>query len=241
MDLSRTVEVARPAWSIAIRYVIASEKLQLDARAISQDGWKRYREHSRTLPHEVTVGGRVMVRLAALTRALYEAFRATGVARPTARQIVSRVNWVIFRPVATVPWFLTRCFSNDRLVRTRRVMQMFMRFPYASPGYVMGFVDRGDGGVACDVQRCAPADYFKHHDLAELCTESFCDLDYPLADIWKVRLIRPKTIAKGCDLCNFCFHKRTARAEQDACETLSNAVEQINSADFATTARSRAR
>jgi len=241
MDLSLTVELVRPIWSIAIRNVIASEKLQLDARAISRDGWRRYRERSSALPHEETLGGRVMVRLAAITIALYESFRGNGVSESTARRIVARVNWVIFKPITTIPWFLTRFMSSDRLVRTRRVMQMFMRFPYASPGYKMGFVNRGDGGTAFDVHRCAPADYFRQHDLAVLCTESFCDLDYPLAEIWQVRLVRPKTIAKGFDHCNFCFHRRVEREEQDVCETLTKAVEQVNSADISTASRSRNR
>lgn len=239
MDFSRTVELVRPIWAIAVRYVLASEKLQLGAFSISARAWKRYREHSCTLPHEVTLGGRVMVRLAAISIALYEALCENGVAEPVARRIVARVNWVIFRPVTTVPWLLTRLLSSDRLVRTRRVMQVFMRFPYASPGYKMDFVDRGDGGTAFDVHRCAPADYFRQHDLAELCTECFCDLDYPLAEIWQVRLVRQKTIAKGFDHCNFCFHRRTEPSEQDVCATLSGAVEQVNSADISTAARPR--
>jgi len=59
--------------------------------------------------------------------------------------------------------------------------------------------------VAFNVYRCPVAEFFISHGLSELCVSAFCDLDYPLADIWDVTLDRPQTIAGGNKYCDFCF------------------------------------
>ncbi|NOY09467.1 MAG: L-2-amino-thiazoline-4-carboxylic acid hydrolase, partial [Spirochaetes bacterium] len=59
--------------------------------------------------------------------------------------------------------------------------------------------------VAFNVYKCPAAEFFKEHKLSELCVKSWCNLDYPLAEKWKVKLERTKTIAKGNELCNFRF------------------------------------
>ena len=69
----------------------------------------------------------------------------------------------------------------------------------------MEILKTNDNEVAFNVYKCPAAEFFKEKQLPELCTMSWCNLDYTLADKWNVNLERDKTIAKGYGICNFRF------------------------------------
>ena len=94
------------------------------------------------------------------------------------------------------------------LGRVKRALDLFMVFPYAAPGYDMAYVDEGPGVVGFDVWRCPAAELFEAHGLSALCKEAFCDLDYPLADMWGVELERTHTLSTGGPCCNFRFRDK---------------------------------
>lgn len=173
----------------------------------SHRGYLRQVADLKPLP---TLGARVMVRAAALTVATYRSLRAEGLDDPEARRLTAAITWRIYRTFAGLPWALTRLFAKDPLRRFQRAMTWFMRFPYASPGYEMEWAPSAgkedDEVVGFDVRSCPAAAYFQSQELAALCTDAFCDLDYPLADLWSVRLERETTIAKGCERCEFRYH-----------------------------------
>ena len=47
------------------------------------------------------------------------------------------------------------------------------------------------------------AEFFAQHDASELCVNTWCNLDFPLAEKWGGRLSRTGTIAMGKERCDF--------------------------------------
>jgi hypothetical protein len=210
--LDRTLPLLlRPLLGSAAREVLAGELDRRSIRAFVRESQERFRELTATIPAEPTLGARLMVRLAAVTVASYEALRERGFDEASARSRVAAINWRIYERFTRLPWGLTRLFSRDRVRRVKRAMDWFMRFPYASPGYEMVWVRNETDLVGFDVHRCPAAAYFGARGLSSLCTDAFCDLDHPLAEIWGVDLERPLTIAKGCDHCDFRFSRMGSR------------------------------
>jgi ubiquinone biosynthesis protein len=57
--------------------------------------------------------------------------------------------------------------------------------------------------VAFDVRRCPVAEHFRAEGLSQLCVESWCNLDYAVAEKWGARLERTTTLAEGAERCDF--------------------------------------
>lgn len=180
-----------------------------DVRAHLRRTRQLFMEEAAGLAAQPTLGASVMVRLAALTVASYRSLRMAGLDEAEARRLAAASNWAVYEVLTGPTWLLTALLGRDRVRRVKRTMDLYMRFPYAKPGYVMDWVVLDDDVVGFDVQHCPAADYFLGHKLAKLCTDAFCDLDVPLADIWGVRLQRDETIAKGCARCTFRYHRLT--------------------------------
>jgi ubiquinone biosynthesis protein len=77
-----------------------------------------------------------------------------------------------------------------------------LRFPFNAPGYLIENV-AAQKGTAFDVVRCPIADYFRGQGAADLCSASWCNLDYALAELTHEKLVRTKTLAHGDDRCDF--------------------------------------
>lgn len=190
-------------WAPAMRRTLGRQLDKSGRRALLDSVRRGYMRLSREIPHEPTVGARLMLRMSALTVASYQGLRELGWDERAAVDATTRVNWWLYEKIAAPAWWTTRLRSRDRLRRMKRAMDLFMRFPYAAPGYQMQYVDAGPRCVGFDVRRCPAAEYFAAQGLSSLCTQAFCDLDYPLAERWGVALSRPGTIARGATHCDF--------------------------------------
>ena len=190
---------------------VPADQLKLQIRAT----WQHYGALARELPAASTLGASIMTRLAAMTTAVYQSLRQAELPEAEAKEKTAQVSWLVYQKVTMPPWWLTRLLARNSLVRVRRAMGWFMRFPYTAPGYQMQFVPAAVDTVAFDVHRCPAADYFAGRGLSELCVSAFCNLDYPLADKWGVTLERPQTLASGAAFCDFRF-RRLLQKEQQA-------------------------
>ena len=166
------------------------------------------------LAREPTLGARIMARLSAVTVAMYRSLRDQGMGHEESRDCTSRINWRVYDKLTLIPWSLTRLLAKDRLRRVRKAMDIFMRFPYAPPGYDMSYVDAGDECVGFDVRRCPAAELFERAGLSDLCKSAFCDLDYPLAQNWGVALERSQTLSTGATYCDFRFRRAVGDSGQ---------------------------
>jgi len=72
------------------------------------------------------------------------------------------------------------------------------------------------GVAAFNCLKCPVAEYFRSHHLSELCVNTWCKLDYPLARQWGAELERTGTIAGGAPVCDFRWHAIAQTTEQGA-------------------------
>lgn len=195
-----------PVFAPAVRRGLSERFDQSSIRAIVDDAFVDYESERPDLPHEASLGGRLMVHLAALTVGLYRALLARGVTEAEARSLTAEVTWNAYAVMAEVPSILSRVGSSSAGDRVKRATDLFRRFPFSAPSYDMVDVDGGEHVVAFDVRRCPVAEHFRELGLGELCVESWCNLDFPLAEKWGARLQRTQTLAGGASHCDFRWH-----------------------------------
>ena len=186
-----------------VRRALATRFDRTTIRAVVHEAFGEYERQRPSLPREPSTGGRLMVNLAALTIGLYRALERRGVPAEEAQRLTAAVTTSIYAKMAVLPTALSRLGSRSRHARLRRATDLFRRFPFSAPSYEMVDVAAGSDVVAFDVRRCPVAEYFAAQGLAELCVQSWCNLDFALAQKWGARLERPLTIAGGADHCDF--------------------------------------
>lgn len=164
--------------------------------------WRSFDDLAQDLPGEETLGARMNLAFACLTLSFHRALVAQGIERAYATELVGDAAWVIYRRWGSVPRLLSRLRSRDPLQRLRVATGLFRRFPFNPPSYVMRDAAAQDA-VVFDVLRCPIAEYFRARGEVDVCVGTWCNLDYPLAESWGGRLVRPQTLAGGAERCDF--------------------------------------
>ena len=98
------------------------------------------------------------------------------------------------------------CASNRR---------RFARSPSILPPNIWKDIEAVPRVVALHCLKCPIAAYFRAHHTSELCVNTWCKLDYPLARQWGSELTRIGTIASGATVCDFRWKAVTDTAEPD--------------------------
>ncbi len=173
---------------------------------ILDETWARYAELTPTLPEQETVGARCMVHLSAVTIAMYQALLAAGQSNEGATSLIYEMAWLVYTKMGEVPWTIAGFFSQDAYEKVRFATTAFRQFPFSVPSYKWQDVDAAPGVVAFNCLKCPVAEYFRSHNLSELCVNTWCKLDYPLARQWSAELQRTGTIAGGAPVCDFRWH-----------------------------------
>jgi hypothetical protein len=180
-----------------------------DVDGLLKAAWLRYAEDAGKLPTEPTVGSRMNVRLACFTMSFFNALRAIDTERGYAIELVADAAWRVYRvwsKVALGLAYLTpgKTTSLAFAVGSSGDNQgtVSLRFPFNAPGYLIENV-AAQNGTAFDVVRCPIADYFRGQGAADLCSASWCNLDYALAELTQEKLVRTKTLVQGNDRCDF--------------------------------------
>jgi hypothetical protein len=171
--------------------------------------WVRYTETVGKLPSEPTLGSRMNVRLACFTTSFFDALLEINIDRGYAIELVADAAWKVYRLWSTIALVLTRLRPGKTTalafaVAKQGVRQtdVSLRFPFNAPGYLIESV-HAEIGTAFDVVRCPVADYFRGQGAVDLCSASWCNLDYALAELTKEKLVRTKTLVRGDDRCDF--------------------------------------
>jgi len=190
----------------AINKILTNKLKNKHLSEFSNEVWTEYSYRTEIVKKKETFGANIMVKLSLLTLIIYEKLLTNNNDKQTAIKLTSRINWIIYENLTHKFWFFTGFFSKRPIKRVKKAMNFFIKyFPYTSPGYEMKILKTENKIVAFNVTKCPAADFFQEHNLNELCIESWCNLDYPLAEKWNVKLERNKTIAKGNELCDFKF------------------------------------
>jgi len=192
-----------------VRKILADQYTDTQVDEILERTWLRYLDLEPSIPPQKTFGARFTVHAAAAIIALYEILTAIGQTKENAAKLINQIAWEVYTVMADLPWFAGGTFTQDGFQRLKLATDAFRAFPFGSPAYLWQDVDAGDGVVGFDCLRCPVAEYFASHNLSELCVQTFCQLDFPLAEQWGAKLERTGTIASGAPRCDFRWRYRS--------------------------------
>jgi ubiquinone biosynthesis protein len=165
--------------------------------------WNRYYELEPTVPIEHTLGAVFTTHLAALTLAMHEVLLREGIREQESYRLIYEIGWKFYTEMGEPPLLLAAAFTRNPLKRLRLATDLFRLFPFGSPGYGWRDVPGAEGEVAFDCTRCPVAEVFAQQGASELCVNTWCNLDFPLAEKWGGVLARTGTIAMGREQCDF--------------------------------------
>ena len=167
--------------------------------------WKRFERLAPDVPREETLGSRINALLACLTLSGFQELLEKDVERNYAIELLADVTWKVYRQWGVLVFLIAKVFTRDPAKRMQTAINLFLRFPFTPPGYVFERLPAAADGIYLDMLRCPVADYFKANKTTDLCIETWCNLDFALARMWGGKLEREKTLAAGCDRCDFRF------------------------------------
>jgi len=208
------------------RSILECEYTEDEIEGILDEVWSGYDQLAHSVPSQETVGGRFMVHASAVEISMYRVLLLRGQSKERATKIIYDTVWHIYTKMGEVPWDLATLFRNSDYDKLRFATTAFRTFPFSSPSYRWQEIEAEPGVVAFNCLKCPVAEYFQSHNLAELCVNTWCSLDYPLARQWGAELKRTGTIAGGANVCDFRWHALNAPEEKGSIETFSNDSEQ---------------
>lgn len=185
------------------RPILEFAKPGLNVPDILSATWRRYDALEAGLPVAETIGAMLTTHLAALTLAIHESLVAQGLSAEEGHRIVYQIGWSIYERMSDLPLVLAKTLTSSPEKQMRIASDLFRQFPFGSPAYGWRDVDAGANTVAFDCTKCPVAEFFKDQDATDLCVQTWCALDYPLAQKWGGHLERSGTIAMGKDHCDF--------------------------------------
>lgn len=209
-----SVTQLREALDDPARQVLIREYSRADMARILDDLWARYTALSAELPTARSLGARLMLHLSAATIAMYQALMGAGQSPAHATDLVYEIAWDVYTKMGAVPKALADGMGVDNAEQLRFVTEAFRRFPFSAPDYRFETVTSDKPGlVAFNCLQCPVANFFRKQQLPDLCVNTWCKLDYPLARQWNADLQRSGTIAGGAPLCDFRWQAQTAPPE----------------------------
>lgn len=182
--------------------------VQIDAAF--EDALRGYRMAPVRMPLEPSAAGRLTVRLAALTASFYKTLLHREFPPAEARRLTALVTGYVYERITAIPTAASHLLRSGTAERVSLTLQLMRTFGFGPPAFDMRDVEE-PGTIGFDVRRCPIADYFQDQELEELCVESWCNLDYEMAQRWGAKLDRTTTLARGADHCDFRF-----RVEENA-------------------------
>jgi ubiquinone biosynthesis protein len=210
-----TISAFRPFLNRAARVILIGKNRNRtsfdEGRLSPQDvsdvldvAWARFWDSDPDKLPAITFGNKTLLMLGCLTTHFLFALVAIGVERSFAIELIGDVAWKVYRVGGRLPWMLSRFRSSDPKQRMTTAVKMFLRFPFAPPGYFFDSYALPDG-IAVDMHRCQIAEYMSSQSASDLCVETWCNLDFALAELWGGQLNRTSTLASGCSKCDFQF------------------------------------
>jgi ubiquinone biosynthesis protein len=177
--------------------------------SLLKGAWARYQRATPDLPPQPTMGSAMNVRLACFTMSFFDELLANGVERDYAIEIVADSTWRVYRVWAKIALAIARVRPRKRTALgfakvdgDCHAKSITLQFPFNAPGYIIEPA-ASDSGIAFNVVRCPVASYFRKQGAGDLCVESWCNLDYALAELTQETLIRTKALAAGDSHCDF--------------------------------------
>lgn len=175
-----------------------------EVKDILNQVWERYDQLALKVPPAPRLGNRMNLLLACVTLACFQVLSGIGIERGYAIELIGDMAWKVYEKWGRIPLFVTRLRSSDPRKRLRMAVNLFLRFPFTPPGYVFNRIDSSEG-ISLDMSKCPVSDYLVQEEAADLCTQTWCNLDFALAEMWGGWLERTETLAQGSHRCDFRF------------------------------------
>lgn len=186
-----------------IRAVLKGGELDDRIDEILKALWVRYYELEPDVPIQPTLGAVFTTHAAAGVLALHEILVEHGLSDAQSYELIHRIGWRVYTHMGEPPLLIASAFTRDPWKRLKLATDMFRAFPFGAPSYQWRDMPASDGAVAFDCLKCPVAEFFAQHNASELCVQTFCQLDFPLAEKWGGQLQRTGTIASGAPRCDF--------------------------------------
>jgi ubiquinone biosynthesis protein len=190
------IQAAQAAGSVLVSYYNKKE-----IQEILNEYWKNYLQLEIEIVTQPTLGGTLMVHLAAMSTAFYQELVLRGQTEEKATQIFHNIAWKVYVKMGKLSWWLAG--RGNRYQHLLKATKLFRKFPFNSPSYVWQNVETTNNVVSFNCLKCPVAEYFQAKGLSEFCVKTWCALDYPLADMWDAKLERTGSIAGGAAKCYF--------------------------------------
>ena len=189
-----------------IEVVLETTSLAGSVGEVLKQLWSRYYGIEPTVEVQPTVGAVFTTHVAAATLALHETLLDHGISREELYRLAYDIGWRFYTEMGEPPLLMASALTRDPRKRLRLATDVFRLFPFGPPSYRWKDIPSDRDVVAFDCLKCPVADFFARHDASELCVQTFCRLDFPLAEKWGGRLERTGTIASGAGRCDFRWH-----------------------------------
>lgn len=190
--------VNRPA-----KKILAKEFKEEFVEQILKNTWQEYESLEVDLPKQQTLGATFTIHLACMSVALYNSLLKSGKNKEEAIDLIYQIGWKIYTRMSEIPMLIAGIFSDNPHKRMELATQVFRMFPFTAPDYGWEDVKADKNIVAFNCTRCHVAEYFKKFNIGDVCYNTWCKLDYPLAEQWGGKLERTGTIAIGAKVCDF--------------------------------------
>ncbi|MEO8505793.1 MAG: AarF/UbiB family protein [Acidobacteriota bacterium] len=195
--------------------VLKGAQLGVPVGDVLKQVWNRYYELEPSIAIQPNLGAVFTTHLAGATLAMHEVLLRHGIPAADSYRLIYDIGWRIYVQMGEVPLTVASAFTRDPGKRLKLATDIFRAFPFSAPSYGWRDVPCADGAIAFDCTKCPVAEFFGEHDASEVCVQTFCRLDFPLAEKWGGQLRRSGTIASGAPMCDFHWTPRdpTERAE----------------------------
>lgn len=181
--------------------------MQAEVNRLLDQSWQSFDDLAPDGSHEPTFGSRMNVRLAALSLAMLRSLIVTGIERKYAIELIGDACWKVYEYWGRVGRFIGRFLFRrdpikDHASRVTKDGSWPISFPFNPPGYRALYVPT-KGGLGFNVIRCPVAEYFHTRGASDLAVSTWCMLDYPLAEMIGLKLVRTQTLGAGDQQCDF--------------------------------------
>ncbi|CAN5914339.1 hypothetical protein BH11GEM1_BH11GEM1_23030 [soil metagenome] len=195
--------------------VLKGTPLGVPVGELLKEVWDRYYELEPSIAIEPNLGAVFTTHLAGATLAMHEILLRHGMPAAESYRLIYDIGWRIYEQMGEPPLLVASAFTRDPRKRLKLATDMFRAFPFGAPSYEWRDVPSVDGAIAFDCTKCPVAAFFGNHNASELCVQTFCRLDFPLAEKWGGQLRRSGTIASGASRCDFHWGPRDPMAKTE--------------------------
>jgi len=166
----------------------------------------QFYEHqlSGQIPKCESAGVCLLLKLACLNSALYQALLSHQVKKSEALYYLENIQWEFTNDIAWLIFRLSGLAGRDAQKRLKWIDRFVWKFLFTNP-FQRVSLSMDETSISFKVIRCPIADYFQTINQIELCRSAFCNLYYHWAELMGVTLDRRQTLATGAPICDFRF------------------------------------